>query len=86
MFLNTSDIFKSFSSGKCMACKVAQNSDGHKIFVMDKLTSHVSLGCIWVMPLSVSEAKESDQISAYVTLCWEGKCAADKCQIFWGDF
>lgn len=78
VFLNISDIFNLFSFEKYMA----QNSDGHQIFVMDKLTSHVPIGCIRVMPWGVSETKASNQISAYITLCWEGKCAADECEIF----
>lgn len=86
MFLNISDIFNLLSSEKYTARKVTQNSDDHKIFMMDKFISHVSLGCSWVMPLNVSETNASDQFSAYIALCWEAKHAADGCQTFWGDF
>lgn len=82
MFLNISDIFNLLSSERYVACKVTKNSDDHKIFMMDKFISHVSLGCSRVMPLTVSETNASDQISAYITLCWEAKRAADEYQTF----
>lgn len=82
MFLNISDIFNLLSSEKYTARKVTQNSDDHKIFMMDKFISHVSLGCSRVMPLNVSETNASDQFSAYIALCWEAKHAADGCQTF----